>query len=236
MTGPSRTIIVGSTVYPYGTQEQFPNMTDTAGNTLSDTAHYYMECSNKGICDRSSGQCACFSGYEGSSCQRASCPNDCSGRGTCETISRLAQLAGGNEYNLWDADITLGCACDPGYSGPDCSEQVCKFGIDPLYHDDDTVIRVEGVTYRIDVNITGDADRLYELTGAYALRFFDVTSKEFKTSPIQVGSGCSAVQDALEGLPNKVPLFPVALLRQTSLTDLLYTEIGRPERIGSVLL
>lgn len=33
-----------------------------------------MECSNKGICDRISGSCQCFPGYDGSSCQRASCP------------------------------------------------------------------------------------------------------------------------------------------------------------------
>ena len=49
-----------------------------------------MECSNKGICDRKAGECECFDGYEGSSCQRASCPNECSGHGTCEHIKTLA--------------------------------------------------------------------------------------------------------------------------------------------------
>jgi hypothetical protein len=33
-------------VYPYGTSEQFPNMVDSAGNVLTNTAHYYMEGSN----------------------------------------------------------------------------------------------------------------------------------------------------------------------------------------------
>ncbi len=26
-------------------------------------AHFYMECSNRGICDRSTGMCSCFAGY-----------------------------------------------------------------------------------------------------------------------------------------------------------------------------
>ena len=41
------TVISGSTVYPYGTEELFPMMADTDGNVQSQTAHYYMECSNK---------------------------------------------------------------------------------------------------------------------------------------------------------------------------------------------
>ena len=41
------TVIPGSTVYPFGTEEQFPMMADTDGNVLDKTAHYYMECSNK---------------------------------------------------------------------------------------------------------------------------------------------------------------------------------------------
>merc|ERR1719409_2668984 len=51
-----------------------------------------MECSNKGICDRKAGVCECFDGYEGTACVRASCPNDCSGHGTCETIKELAEM------------------------------------------------------------------------------------------------------------------------------------------------
>lgn len=64
-----------------------------------------MECSNKGICDRTSATCACFIGYEGHSCQRASCPNLCSGHGVCETNRELAAGDHGNIYELWDADM-----------------------------------------------------------------------------------------------------------------------------------
>ena len=52
--------------------------------------HFYSECSNKGLCDRSSGLCVCFDGYTGSSCQRTTCPNDCSGNGVCRTVEEIA--------------------------------------------------------------------------------------------------------------------------------------------------
>merc|ERR1719262_2089801 len=110
VSGPLTTVITGSEVYPWGTTEQYPNADANEG-------HFYMECSNKGICDRKSGTCDCFDGYEGTACVRASCPNDCSGHGTCESIKELA------------------CKCDPVYYGADCSLKKCKYGVDPLFYD-----------------------------------------------------------------------------------------------------
>ena len=59
-------------------------------NDGKDEGHFYMECSNRGMCDRKSGQCDCFEGYEGSGCQRVSCTQggvECSGRGACLSVT-----------------------------------------------------------------------------------------------------------------------------------------------------
>jgi len=34
------------------------------------------------------------------------------------------------------------CICNPGYTGADCSSRACKYGIDPLYIDDESTARV----------------------------------------------------------------------------------------------
>merc|ERR1719240_1475329 len=53
--------------------------------TSANEAHPLAECSNKGVCDRKSGECECFENYDGIACERTVCPNDCSGRGICYT-------------------------------------------------------------------------------------------------------------------------------------------------------
>ena len=205
ISGFATTVIESSTVYPAGTNEIFPNMQDSEGTASYTSAHYYMECSNKGICDRTTGQCDCYDGYDGTACQRASCPNDCSGHGTCETISELAFDNFENVYALWDKDATMGCACDAGYTAADCSQRHCKVGVDPLYEDDTTARHTI-----VDVNFyTTAADKL---GGTFQVKFYDVWGEDYVTVPITAdgsapGLGdntCAPLVAALVALPNDV--------------------------------
>jgi hypothetical protein len=129
--------------------------------TDTNDAHYYAECANKGLCDRKTGVCKCFDGYEGKGCRRSACPNECSGHGTCEYIDEMiadvehkrsknyaangriasdfSELATsgfgavtGNTYALWDAQKIQGCVCDANFEGADCAEKTCPRGDDPL--------------------------------------------------------------------------------------------------------
>jgi hypothetical protein len=112
--------------------------------TATDVAHASAECSNRGICDRESGNCACMSGFSGSACERLSCPDDCNGQGICFSIHDLASRTR-NEYSekftyrqppltmiAWDADKIQGCKCDDFLYGYDCSFKKCPQGDDPL--------------------------------------------------------------------------------------------------------
>ena len=114
-----------------------------------DEAHFYRECSNKGICNRATGQCVCFPGYEGEGCQRTSCPGaesgtPCSGHGLC--LSAYVDYTS-SEYNLWDADKTMKCKCDAGYDGPDCSLRLCPVGPDPVEHADKVTTSLQKISW-----------------------------------------------------------------------------------------
>jgi len=116
--------------------------------------HKYAECSNRGICDRDSGECECFPGYEGKGCARTTCPNDCSGHGRCKNIEDLPfgstpkefdsksffeqkAYSFGDLYKNWDAEKTRGCVCDPEWGEVDCSKRMCMHGNDIMDQRDD---------------------------------------------------------------------------------------------------
>ena len=178
-------------------------MYDSDQNVMKNSAHWYRECSNKGICDRSSGLCQCFEGYSGSSCQRASCPVTngavCSGHGTCKDIKTLAAEQSGNVYNLWDEHTTMGCDCDAGFSGPDCSLKTCKAGADPLYYDDFRNVRYSNWTVQFYTMAANEY-----VYGNYSLIFTDYYGEDWQTGPIDINSNCMAITEALESLPNNV--------------------------------
>jgi len=103
--------------------------------TAANEAHPEVECSNKGICNRKTGECDCFDNYDGIACERTVCPNDCNGRGVCYTQKQLAVEANMRYDTPWDALKHVGCICDLGFRGPDCSLQECPSGADVLKGD-----------------------------------------------------------------------------------------------------
>jgi hypothetical protein len=192
---------------------------------LANTAHAYSECSSEGLCDRQTGVCECFEGFDGVACQRASCPGFpavCSGHGVCKSAKQLAAADGNNDYKLWDKDSTMGCACDPGYTAPDCSQRTCKHGVDPLYFDD--IATVKYPIYDFGLFSTSNATDWSQIftdgansnlngsysnsnghgVGHWAIRFFDPSGEDWVTRPIETGASCSLVVAALEALPQNV--------------------------------
>ncbi|CAM9423451.1 unnamed protein product, partial [Choristocarpus tenellus] len=136
--------------------------------TADNTAHLdRSECSGMGECDRSMGVCRCIDGFEGSACDRMSCPGGigggveesdrvlCNDHGQCMTMSMLAVEASDsdgqeadytygatpNDPKTWDHDMVQGCFCDHGYFGHDCSQRSCPYGDDPDTHSQDNEIQ-----------------------------------------------------------------------------------------------
>jgi hypothetical protein len=136
----------------------------------TDTAHRKgAECSNKGHCDRLTGQCLCQPGWGGEACQRMNCiglPADiskpCNGNGMCKSMAQMAALATNNgvstpftygatvnKAGTWDADMIYGCYCDAGYYfEPNrnhsvdfvCSSRPCPYGDNPSTRQSDTTM------------------------------------------------------------------------------------------------
>lgn len=132
----------------------------------ANNAHLPVECSNAGICNRGKAECECFDGFEGAACDFKSCPNDCSGHGTCLSMRELSLKYEGQpavlrnyEYGsasavdttAWDAEMIGVCLCDSSWPiglgpnerqlaewfGADCSQKHCPSGDDPFTHIDE---------------------------------------------------------------------------------------------------
>jgi len=163
--------------------------------TEHDEAHFYRECANKGVCDRTTGVCNCFPGYEGEGCTRTACANNCNGHGRCRTIADEYPT-----YSAWDATHTQMCVCDSGYSGPDCSLRDCPKGADPVLYALEVTNSVQGIFWRsFNKKVANaNAEQAYAMrmpsTVHYTITFTDEYGDEHVTSLLSVEykSACTA--------------------------------------------
>lgn len=110
--------------------------------TKSENGHVTVECSGAGKCNRQTGQCECFGGYEGEACERMGCQNNCNNHGRCvafyelfdDNIDKDNIQALKDKFGYFGNDVNpkfYGCKCEEGYRGPDCSLRECPSYIDP---------------------------------------------------------------------------------------------------------
>ena len=223
ISGPLDPVVVNSAPYPYGTSESFPNMVNSDHEQLDQTAHDYAECSNVGNCDRNTGVCDCQPGFEGSACNRMTCPSyldsenaiyyphysgKCSGHGVCRSLKNIAKHDNNHRYNLWDRDQSTACICDPGYFGGDCQQRSCKKDMDPLYLDDVTTMQYGRYYFPLLTTESGAtfSNGVGGGKGKFNIIIYDQRDQPYQTTNLDIDCTCADVIAALEGLPhNLVP-------------------------------
>ena len=171
--------------------------------TATDTAHADTTCSNMGRCQTTAnasyagGFCLCRTGFEGMACERTWCPGmtatsrvACSGKGRCLSMKEAAVLY---QYpnsvqtytytSNWDADKIMGCICDDGYTGFDCSLRTCPKGDDP--ETTGQVDEIQGISCICQTTCSGS---------------FTLTFRGETTASIAHGASASDLETALEAL------------------------------------
>mmetsp|Transcript_24648 Transcript_24648/g.41665 ORF Transcript_24648/g.41665 Transcript_24648/m.41665 type:complete len:374 (+) Transcript_24648:109-1230(+) len=192
-----------------------------ADHPYAGTRRNYRECSGNGICDRTRGECECFDGFEGKTCQRTTCPNDCSGNGRCRFLSEMSEGATERdfghpsytksppfwEYAGYDLKFLRGCHCDAEYIGADCSQRMCPFSRDAMdrklnqLRDDNINVQRISITHEGDINLVNGK--------TFALVFRSRLNETYMTIPIvftpsEPGTMATHIRDALISLPRQV--------------------------------
>lgn len=194
--------------------------------------HEYSECAGRGLCNRESGECECFDGYTGKACQRTTCPNDCSGHGTCEYIEDMGYAATYHDYNKagfsvapkkfayydWDARKTRGCHCDATYGDVDCSKRFCERGTDPLDVRDDLTTAGKYQTQMIEFQFTEHFSDFAVTDQTFALTFQSTTNETFTTQPIVMKTADSEMHDFANDIQSALLHLPQAVIDGVGVT------------------
>lgn len=87
-------------------------------------------------------------------------------------------------YDGWDADAIMGCECDQGYGGYDCSERTCPYGRDPT---------IEG-------SASTDREEEFVLECQADEGYFTLTLLGERTQPIPYDASPAIVQHSLQSI------------------------------------
>lgn len=197
------------------------------------TFHKYAECSNRGICNRDTGDCECFPGYEGKACARTTCPNGCSGHGQCRDIEDMPFAstpadysvgyfyANKNEghtfrdsYKKWDYGKTRGCVCDPEYMDVDCSKRMCMYGTDVMDQRDNMLVagkyQVQHIHLQVEAlnNVYDKNNLALPNPRTFALTFKSKLNETFTTLPIVLKANNAGLHDFVLDVTNALMGLP----------------------------
>jgi len=99
----------------------------------------YLNCSDRGICDHSTGKCQCEKRYKGSFCEEyRDCPYNCSFRGKCEKGECVCEIGFSGkscEFEIICPEKCQGkgqciwgkCVCDLGFEGKACEHNTGRY-------------------------------------------------------------------------------------------------------------
>ena len=223
--------------------------------------HKYAECAGAGICDRTTGDCNCFPGFEGKGCRRTSCPNGCSGHGTCQYIedmgydststdyyssstaaiaadpksgSFLPQSEKTFSYYGWDKHKSTGCVCDPGFTDYDCSKFACPYATDVMAVRPDLSVAAKNQKQTIFfVNDLGvDVDTMNGQS--FALTFQSKLNETFTTRPLNIDtSSFSNFNDFVLNVQFEMMYLPSNVVDTVKVTGTLISKTIGPSGVGT---
>ena len=210
--------------------------------------HKYAECAGAGICDRTTGDCNCFPGFEGKGCRRTSCPNGCSGHGTCQYIedmgydstptdyyssstavaaadsnagSFLPQSEKTFSYYGWDKHKSTGCVCDPGFTDYDCSKLACPYATDVMAVRPDLSVAAKNQKQTIFfVNDLGAQASTMD-GQSFALTFQSKLNETFTTRPLTIDT--SHFNDFVLNVQFEMMFLPTNVVDTVKVTGTLIT-------------